>query len=74
MGLNIAGDHKLQSHFRHLLGMPELSEDDFKKIYEGQATVAEKTETTIEDDTHANDNPNDRPFEQNDMNYTGGEM
>jgi len=69
MGLNIAGDHKLQSHFRHLLGMPELSEDDFKKIYEGQATVAEK------DDTHANDNPNDRPFEQNDMNYTGdGEM
>jgi hypothetical protein len=75
MGLNIAGDHKLQSHFRHLLGMPELSEDDFKKIYEGQATVAEKTETTNEDDTHANDNPNDRPFEQNDMNYTGdGEM
>ena len=78
MGLNIAGDHKLQSHFRHLLGMPELSEEDFKKIYEGQATVAEKTETTIptnEDDTHANDNPNDRPFEQNDMNYTGdGEM
>jgi len=75
MGLNIAGDHKLQSHFRHLLGMPELSEDDFKKIYECQATVAEKTETTIEDDTHANDNPNDRPFEQNDMNYTGdGEM
>ncbi len=70
MGLNIAGDHKLQSHFRHLLGMPELSEDDFKKIYEGQATVAEKTEATIEDV-----NPNDRPFEQNDMNYTGdGEM
>lgn len=69
MGLNIAGDHKLQSHFRHLLGMPELSEDDFKKIYEGQATVAEKTETTIKDV-----NPNDRPFEQNDMNYTGGEM
>ena len=77
MGLNIAGDHKLQSYFRHLLGMPELSEEDFKKIYECQATVAEKTETTIptnEDDTHANDNPNDRPFEQNDMNYTGGEM
>ncbi len=69
MGLNIAGDHKLQSHFRHLLGMPELSEDDFKKIYEGQA------ENTNEDDTHANDNPNDRPFEQNDMKYTGdGEM
>jgi hypothetical protein len=71
MGLNIAGDHKLQSYFRHLLGMPELSEEDFKKIYECQA---EKTETTIEYDTHANDNPNDRPFEQNDMNYTGGEM
>jgi len=74
MGLNIAGDYKLQSYFRHLLGMPELSEEDFKRIYECQATVAEKTETTIEDDTHANDNPNDRPFEQNDMNYTGGEM
>jgi hypothetical protein len=70
MGLNIAGDHKLQSHFRHLLGMPELSEEDFKRIYEGQATIAEKTNTTIEDV-----NPNDRPFEQNDMNYTGdGEM
>ena len=67
MGLNIAGDHKLQSHFRHLLGMPDLSEEDFKKIYECQA---EKTETTNEDV-----NPNDRPFEQNDMNYTGdGEM
>lgn len=75
MGLNIAGDHKLQNYFRHLLGMPELSEEDFKKIYECQATVAEKTETTIEYDTHANDNPNDRPFEQNDMRYTGdGEM
>lgn len=66
MGLNIAGDHKLQSHFRHLLGMPELSEEDFKKIYEGQATVAEENRDV---------NPNDRPFEQNDMNYTGdGEM
>lgn len=71
MDLNIVRDHKLQSHLRHLLGMPELSEDDFEKIYGG---VAEKTETTNEDDTHANDNPNDRPFEQNDMNYTGGEM
>lgn len=67
MGLNIAGDHKLQNYFRHLLGMPELSEDDFKNIYECQATVAEKTDRDV--------NPNDRPFEQNDMRYTGdGEM
>ena len=49
--------------------MPELSEEDFKKIYECQATVAEKT------DTNRDVNPNDRPFEQNDMRYTGdGEM
>ena len=87
MGLNIAGDQKLQNYFRYLLGMPELSEKEFEDIYEVQASAAKtenanannNTNTATDDhsnvdDPNANRDPGTRDMEQNDMNYTGGEM
>jgi hypothetical protein len=73
MDLDIAGDQKLQNYFRHILGMPELSEKDFKDIYQVQAA---NTDTAPNNATTAGGDKDltDRPFEQNDMNYTGGEM
>lgn len=87
MGLDIAADQNLQNYFRYLLGMPELSEEEFKTIYKPQSS-ASKTEngnannnaTTAtgedgkEKDPNANRDPGTRDLEQNDMNYTGGEM
>ncbi len=87
MGLDIAGDQKLQNHFRYLLGMPELSEAEFKAIYEVQASASktQNSNTSNNTNTAANDHsnvddpnasrdPGTRDLEQNDMNYTGGEM
>ena len=65
MGLNIAGDMKLQNYLRHILGMPDLDEKTFKDVYMDQG----KKETTDNfDDTVDND------FEQSDAAYTGGEL
>lgn len=76
MGLNIAGDMKLQNYLRHILGVPPLDDDEFKTIYGPQATRepeateqagSEKKPGTEEqpvDDTAEND------FEQSDQAYT----
>lgn len=78
MGLNIAGDHGLQNYIRHVLGMPEITKEEFEAIYKPQG--AEKSE---DGNAHNNKLPSDkskdrsgpeRDLEQNDMNYTGGEM
>lgn len=74
MKLKINDDMELQNYLRRIMNMPELSEEEHKAIYSSSAKNPnnagnDETETTNEDV-----NPNDRPFEQNDMNYTGGEM
>jgi hypothetical protein len=81
MGLNIAGDQKIQNYFRYLMGMPELTEKEFKEIYEIQVSAskdedgnANNNTRTAGNDANANRNPGTRDLEQNDMNYTGGEM
>lgn len=70
MGLNIAGDMKLQNYLRHILGIPELDIETFNEVYRVQgladAGVNDTGEST--DDTIEND------FEMSDMYYTGGEM
>lgn len=75
MGLNIAGDYKLHNYFRYILGMPEISEKDFKKIYEVQGADAHNKGDDGGDDPNKTRDPGTRDLEQNDMNYTGdGEM
>ena len=71
MGLNIAGDMKLQNYLRHILGIPELDKETFEEVYRAQgATNTNNTSVsdTAVDDTVEND------FEMSDMYYTGGEM
>ena len=68
MGLNIAGDMKLQNYLRHILGMPDLDEETFESVYQGQTSVNNNNagDSADEfDDTAEND------FEQNDLSYTG---
>lgn len=75
MGLNIAGDHKLQNYLRYLLGMPELTEEDFEQIYGVQKPTLEVNAPNNNVDTAATgtEDTADKDMEQNDMNYTGGE-
>lgn len=69
MGLNIAGDMKLQNYLRHILGMPDLDQETFESVYQNQSGAsnnnAENNTDNLEDDTAEND------FEQNDLSYTG---
>jgi len=87
MGLDVSKDLELQNHLRHILGMPILSEKDFKDIYVNVQEDSNKSDSVDDNNagnnTHNNANtedqnedrdPSDRSFEQNDMNYTGGEM
>lgn len=66
MGLNIAGDMKLQNYLRHILGMPDLDQETFDRVYREQS-VKQSTGDGGEDfdDTVDND------LEQNDLAYTG---
>ena len=66
MGLDISGDIKLQNYFRYLLGMPELTEEDFERIYEVQQKTSNAPNNAPKDTA-------DKTLEQNDLNYTGGE-
>ena len=63
MGLNIAGDMKLQNYFRHILNIPALDEDIFNEVYKPQMTKESKPNNgaITEDDTV------DNVFEQDDM-------
>lgn len=76
MGLNIAGDMKLQSYFRRILGAPELDEETFEAVYQNQGAdkpnnAGVNTEGTAMDDF---DDTIDNDFEQSDAAYTGGEL
>jgi hypothetical protein len=66
MGLNIAGDFKLQNYLRHILGVPDLDEQTFKEVYQQQGEVSNVPSDEF-DDSAEND------FEQNDLSYTGSE-
>ena len=69
MGMNIAGDFKMHNYFRHILGMPQLTEDVFEAVYKPQMQKpgAKTTEEEVDDAvTNA--------FDQSDMHYTGGEL
>jgi hypothetical protein len=66
MGLDISGDIKLQNYIRYLLGMPELTEEDFERIYEVQQKTSNAPNNAPKDTA-------DKTLEQNDLNYTGGE-
>lgn len=66
MGLDISGDIKLQNYIRYLLGMPELTEEDFERIYEVQQKASNAPNNAPKDTA-------DKTLEQNDLNYTGGE-
>lgn len=84
MGLNIAQDQEVQSYLRHVLGMPELTDEIFEEVYKPQGAVDNAipagTEPSVTEppakDAHNNDLPGDaaRELEQNDERYTGGEM
>ena len=63
MGLNIAGDMKLQNYLRHILGMPDLDQETFDAVYRDQSTDSKGSDEF--DDTAEND------LEQNDLSYTG---
>lgn len=75
MDLNIAGDQELQNYLRHVLGMPELAKDSFEEVYQPQSSARKAPAA----DAHNNkqgtktDDTVDNDFEQNDLNYTGGE-
>jgi len=87
MGVQIAGDQKLLSYMRHILGMPDLDDETFKEVYKPQAAPKPTVDPnnpgktpsapkTQGDDAHNNKLPDDtsqKDLEQNDMNYTGGE-
>lgn len=79
MGLNIAGDIELQKYLRRILGMPDLDEDTFERVYSNQGaeetpnnTGVNKPSTTAAD--FNDDDTVDNDFEQSDQDYTGGVM
>lgn len=76
MGLNIAGDMKLQNYLRHILGMPDLDQETFDKVYRDQGSkqsTDEDPEDSEEDTTGEDDFDDtvDNDLEQNDLAYTG---
>ena len=68
MGLNIAGDMKLQNYLRHILGMPDLDEETFESVYQGQTSA---NNNNAGDNTDEFDDTAENDFEQNDLSYTG---
>ncbi len=72
MGLNIAGDYKLLGYLRNILCLPALEKEEFEDIYLPQMTKETSEEGLTDEDFR--DDTSMRSFEQNDMNYTGGEM
>lgn len=71
MGLNIAGDMKLQNYLRHILNMPELDEATFNEVYRKQ--TEDRSKSADESINDFDDNV-DNDFEQSDAAYTGGEL
>jgi len=67
MGINIAGDIEMHNYFRHLLGMPALSQEVFESVYLPQA-MSESTMSVGEEIDTAISNA----FTEPGMAYTGG--
>ena len=77
MGLNIAGDMKLQNYLRNILDMPELDEETFEEVYRKQGDEQKLNNTGVSDEQQAaahreQDDTVDNVFEQSDGDYTGG--
>lgn len=68
MGLNIAGDQELINHLRHLLCLPNMSEEVFNDVYKPQAAQA-RSQATDESTLDDSVDTSDKLFEQNDMRY-----
>lgn len=77
MGLNIAGDMKLQNYLRHILGMPDLDEETFTEVYRDQG-ANDTNNAGVNSGTTAAfgnfDDTVDNDFEQSDEAYTGGDV
>jgi hypothetical protein len=73
MGLKINDDMLLQNYLRRIMNMPELSKAEHKAFYSLSAT-APNNAGNEEETTDPVDDTSQKEFEQNDMNYTGGEM
>lgn len=67
MNMNISGDKELQNYLRHILNMPQLDDTTFEEVYQPQQNDSKDNNQSVDDE-------NDKLFEQNDENYTGGEM
>lgn len=63
MNLNIAGDHVLLKHLRHVLCMPDLDDETFSRVYADQKPDRPAALRDIDD-------PAEAVFEQNDQVYT----
>jgi len=68
MGLNIAGDMKLQNYLRHVLSIPQLDEDEFEVIYKPQ--LVDRKAPSVQDGV---EDAMNNVFEQSDMHYAGGD-
>lgn len=65
MDLNIANDQELMNYLRKITGMPNLTDEIFTTVYADQERG--KSGDNLDDSA-------EKDFEQDDMNYTGGEM
>jgi hypothetical protein len=84
MGLNVSADFDLQNYLRKIMDMPNISKKDFEELYANQEDddeddKDEKDESATNNNTHNKadnklDDTAEKEFEQNDQNYTGGEM
>jgi hypothetical protein len=67
MGLNIAGDMKLQNYLRHILNIPALEQDVFEEVYKPQMTKESTDNTDNANQDFVEDDTVDNVFEQDDM-------
>lgn len=78
MGLKINDDMQLQNYLRRVMNMPILDKEQHKDIYSSSALInntnnkeVDTAAVTVEVDEQ--DDTSQKDFEQNDMNYVGGE-
>ena len=72
MGLEINDDMELQNYLRRVMNMPELTEADHKALYSSSAANPNNA-GKVGNTTDPVDDTSQKDFEQNDMNYIGGE-
>lgn len=68
MGLNIAGDMQLQNFLRHIMGMPDVTKEEFEQMYRAQL---EDKKTVVAGDKDKPDDTVDNDLEQSGEHYTG---